>query len=237
MWDTMQASAPTQNQQHPAQEGGEFPPLKLDKPRNEPREVCSAEAMFELPTEQRKLAREQRAAKPVKTKLPRVDGPARLGKTAWALFCVAAFSVLSYFLFSRFVVTAVVIQGRSMQPTLNDGERYYLNRWRYLATPPDRGDVVVLKDPGHDDFAVKRIVGGPNDWVNLRNSGVYLNGKKLAEPYLAAGTRTSVPGQQERWILLGPDQYYVLGDNRSNSEDSRSYGVVRRKNILGVLIK
>lgn len=237
MWDTMQVSPPTQRQQYPAPEGGELPPLNLEKPRTDPREVRSAEAMFELPTEQRKLARQQRAAKPIKTKLPRVEGPARLGKTAWALFCVSALSVLAYFLVSRFVVTAVVIQGRSMQPTLKDGERYYLNRWRYLVTAPERGEVVVLKDPGHDDFAVKRIVGGPNDWVNLRNNGVYLNGKKLSEPYLPEGTRTSVPGQQERWILLGPDQYYVLGDNRSNSEDSRNYGVVRRKNILGVLIK
>jgi signal peptidase I len=96
---------------------------------------------------------------------------------------------------------------------------------------------VVLKDPGHNDFAVKRIVGGPNDWVNLRNSGVYLNGKRLAEPYLPEGTRTAVPDRQEKWILLGPNQYYVLGDNRSNSEDSRFYGVIPRKSILGVLIK
>jgi len=234
MSDTIQTLPPAQSQHHQDWEGGEFPPLKLDKPRNEPREVRSAEAMFELPAEQRKVARQQRASKP---KLPRVEGPARLGKTAWALFCVVALSVLSYFLVSRFVVTSVVIQGRSMQPTLQDGERYYLNRWRYLVAAPEHGEVVVLKDPGHDDFAVKRIVGGPNDWVNLRNNGVYLNGKKLSEPYLAEGTRTSLPDRQEKWILLGPDQYYVLGDNRSNSEDSRSYGVVRRKNILGVLIK
>ena len=160
-----------------------------------------------------------------------------MGKTVWTLLCVAGFSILAYFVVSRFVVTAVVIQGRSMQPTLKDGERYYLNRWRYLFAKPKHGDVIVLKDPGHRDFAVKRIVGGPNDWVNVRDGKLYLNGKRLAEPYLPEGTRTTVPDKQEKWILLGPDQYYVLGDNRSNSEDSRYYGVVKRKNILGVLIR
>jgi signal peptidase I len=234
MQDTMQTLPPTQSQQHQEQEGGEFPPLKLEKTSRDPREVRSVEAMFELPIEHRKLAEQRRAAKP---KTPKVDGPARLGKTLWTLLCVAALSIVAYFLVSRFVVTSVIIQGRSMQPTLMDGERYYLNRWRYLVAAPKRGDLVVLKDPGHNDFAVKRIVAGPDDWVNMRNNGVYLNGKRLSEPYLPEGTRTSVPDRQEKWILLGPNQYYVLGDNRGNSEDSRYYGVVKRKNILGVLMK
>jgi signal peptidase I len=147
------------------------------------------------------------------------------------------FSVPAYFLASRFIVTAVVVQGRSMTPTLKDGERYYLNRWRYIFLPPQRGDIVVIKDPGHNDFAVKRIVGRPYDWLNLKDGILYLNGKRVQEKYLDKGVRTDTPDLKERWVQLGRDQYYVLGDNRANSEDSRFYGVVLRENIIGMVIR
>jgi signal peptidase I len=151
--------------------------------------------------------------------------------------CVALFSVPAYFLASRFIVTAVVVQGRSMTPTLKDGERYYLNRWRYLLLSPRRGDVVVIKDPGHGDYAVKRIIARPYDWLNLRDGKIYINGRRLDEPYLDKGVRTDTPDLKERWVQLGRDQYYVLGDNRGNSEDSRFYGIVPGKNIIGMIIK
>ncbi|HXI52860.1 MAG TPA: signal peptidase I [Candidatus Saccharimonadales bacterium] len=150
---------------------------------------------------------------------------------------VMMFSVPAYFLASRFIVTAVVVQGRSMTPTLKDGERYYLNRWRYIFLPPQRGDIVVIKDPGHNDFAVKRIVGRPYDWLNLKDGILYLNGKRVQENYLDKGVRTDTPDLKERWVQLGRDQYYVLGDNRANSEDSRFYGVVLRENIIGMVIR
>jgi signal peptidase I len=153
------------------------------------------------------------------------------------LACVAAFSLPAYFLASRYIVTAVVIQGRSMTPTLKDGDRYYLNRWRYLFLKPNRGDLVVIKDPGHSDFAVKRIVAKPKDWLNIRDGNIFLNGKRLDEPYLPTGTRTDAPDMKEKWIQLGQDQYYVLGDNRTASEDSRYYGVIHRAQILGILVK
>jgi len=154
-----------------------------------------------------------------------------------ALLFVAVLSVPAYFIASRFVVTAVVVQGRSMMPTLKDGERYYLNRWRYLFVAPKRGDIVVIRDPGHADFAVKRIVAQPFDWINLKNGYLYINGRRLDEAYLAQDTRTDAPDLKEKWIQLGADQYYVLGDNRANSEDSRFYGRVTRNNIVGHLIK
>ena len=155
----------------------------------------------------------------------------------FVLLFVMLFSVPAYFLASRFIVTAVVVQGRSMTPTLRDGERYYLNRWRYLFLSPRCGDIVVIKDPGHNDFAVKRIIAHPYDWLNLKDGMIYINGKRLDEKYLERGVRTDTPDLKERWVQLGRDQYYVMGDNRANSEDSRFYGVVARKNIIGMVIK
>ena len=150
---------------------------------------------------------------------------------------MAALSVPAYYLASRFIVTAVVIQGRSMTPTLQDGERYYLNRWRYFFVRPERGDLVVIKDPGHTDYAVKRIIARPHDWLNFKNGLIYINGRWIEEPYLAKGVSTDLPDLKEKWVQLGTDQYFVMGDNRANSEDSRFYGQVPRKSILGQIVK
>jgi signal peptidase I len=144
-------------------------------------------------------------------------------------------SALSYYWMSRFVITAVVVQGNSMTPTLCDGDRYLLNRWASRFRRPKRGELVVLKDKGHNDYAVKRVVGMPLDAVMLKNGSVFINGRLLIEPYLKAETRTYTTNQKESLILLGRDRYFVMGDNRSNSEDSRFYGPIRRLQIIGFL--
>jgi signal peptidase I len=221
----MKASQPAQTK-HTTWEGDSEPPLRLS----------GGSASVPPPTFAAQTAQRPAMA-------PRAEEPRQLFERSWfvrhliVLACVAAFSLPAYFLASRFVVTAVVVQGRSMTPTLNDGERYFLNRWRYLFVAPDRGDMVVIKDPGHADFAVKRIVGKPKDWINIRDGKIFLNGKRLDEPYLPSGTRTDAPDMKEKWIQLGKGQYYVLGDNRKASEDSRYYGVIDRKHILGILVK
>lgn len=220
----MKASQPAQTKHTTTWEGGDGPSLRLT---GEKASVVTP-SIGPSPASTLETRDTARPAQPPRHGLLR---------HALVLLCVVAFSLPTYFLVSRFVVTAVVIQGRSMTPTLNDGERYYLNRWRYLFLPPNRGDMVVIRDPGHSDYAVKRIVGKPKDWLNIRDGNLYVNGKRLNEPYLANGTRTDTPDQQEKWIQLGEDQYYVLGDNRKASEDSRFYGVIRRDQILGILVK
>jgi signal peptidase I len=164
------------------------------------------------------------------------DTPKRNPLNALSIgFIVCALSVLSYYAVSRYIVTAVVVQGASMLPTLHDGDRFLLNRWAYLMHAPQRGDVVVIKDPGHSDYAVKRIVGLPHDVVRLRDGKLFLNGKLFSEPYLSKGTITLTVDGKEHQIMLGPDRYFVLGDNRNISEDSRYYGSVRRDQIVGIL--
>jgi signal peptidase I len=149
---------------------------------------------------------------------------------------VLALSVCSYWIVSSCLVSIVVVQGRSMEPTLQDGSQHLLNRLAYLCRAPERGELVVLRDPGHGDCAVKRIVALPGESVELKDQRLYVNGRRLAEPYLRAGTATR-PRRQPFPFRLGRDQYFVLGDNRSNSEDSRIYGAVSRGQILGCLFE
>src|SRR5688572_25597624 len=157
----MQLYPPTQTRSQPLWEGDQLPPLRM---RDEKRSV------LEQPTPAPVIV----AAAPKVKKLR----PSGLKHQMLALLCVAVLSVPAYYLASRFIVTAVVIQGRSMSPTLKDGEHYFLNRWRYLFVQPQRGDLVVIKDPGHNDFAVKRIVARPYDWLNLKDGMIYINGKR-----------------------------------------------------------
>ena len=160
---------------------------------------------------------------------PRVYG------VLWYVLFVLACSVLCYYYISRFVVAAVVVQGRSMAPTLTDGNRYLLNRWILHCRNPKAGDLVVLRDPGHDDYAVKRIIGTPHDVIQITNGTVFINGAAQTEAYLLAGTQTFLPNPKDGLIVLGAGQYFVLGDNRANSEDSRIYGAVPRDYFIGVL--
>ncbi len=219
----MKASPPTQNKHSTPWERGETPSLRM---------------MGEAPS----VASRAPAPAPASRPAPATGRGTLLERRPWlrhllVIICVGVFSLPAYYLASRFVVTTVIIQGRSMTPTLKDGERYYLNRWRYLFLSPERGEMVVIRDPGHSDFAVKRIVARPGDWLNIRDGALFLNGHRLDEPYLATGTQTDAPDLQEKWIQLGEDQYYVLGDNRKASEDSRYYGVIHGSQILGVLVK
>jgi signal peptidase I len=149
--------------------------------------------------------------------------------------CLLTGSVFSYLIISRFVLMSVQIRGASMSPTLQDGERYILYRAPYLWRSPRQGEIVVIRDPEDHDLSIKRIVGLPNDIVQVKRDGIYVNNIKLAEPYLPSDTPTvNVPTAP---VHLGEDDYYVLGDNRSRSADSRLYGPVQRKSILGVISK
>ena len=147
------------------------------------------------------------------------------------------FAVSSYYVVSRYLITAVVIQGRSMSPTLQDGDRYFLNRLALWLREPRHSDLVVIRDVGHHDFAVKRIIGLPHDTLEIRGGKVFINGERLPEPYLFPDMPTVTSDNGTLMTVLGDGQYFVLGDNRVNSEDSRSYGPLNRSQIIGLLVK
>ena len=124
-----------------------------------------------------------------------------------------------------------------MVPALQDSQHYLLNRWVYHVHDPRRCDIVVLRDPSDGGYSVKRIIGMPGDSLYLKDGSIYLNGCKLNEIYLAPGTPTFTDSKyHDQLIRCGKDQFFLLGDNRQNSIDSRTYGPVPRANILGPII-
>lgn len=151
------------------------------------------------------------------------------------LLCVALWSAISFLIFSRFILATVIIDGVSMEPTFHSGDRCLLNRLATHLGSPGRGDMVVLQDRGEGDYAIKRVIGVPNDDIEIRDGNVFVNGEELQETYLAPRTRTYGP-RGSAHFSLGPDSYFVLGDNREMSEDSRYYGPVPKGRLLGVVL-
>jgi signal peptidase I len=121
-----------------------------------------------------------------------------------------------------------VVDGTSMVPTYKPGARVYTGP---ITTPLERGDIVLIDDGG-PDYALKRIVGMPGETIHLWRGYVFINRKMLREPYLPRYTFTFPSQSREVFkFSLGPDEYFVLGDNRVCSIDSRAYGPVPRKHI------
>jgi len=152
---------------------------------------------------------------------------------------VAALAWVSFFVVSHFVLESITVDGWSMAPTLLNSDHYLLNRWVYHFRSPKPQEIVVIRDPDTHGLAVKRVIAKTGDLVFLKDGAVYVNGRKLDERYLPYGTPTfplTSAGTQQLF-LCGPDGYFVLGDNRTNSVDSRSYGPVLRSSILGVIIQ
>ena len=142
-----------------------------------------------------------------------------------------------------FVAEARYIPSESMQPTLEINDRLIIEKISYRFRTPERGDVVVfrptdeLKKQGYKEAFIKRVIGLPGDTVEVKNDKVFVNNKELPEKYIFVPE--IAPGYQARpQRPYGPttvpdDQYLVLGDNRNNSLDSRSWGFVPRENLIG----
>lgn len=133
-----------------------------------------------------------------------------------------------------FIAQPFIVSGASMDPTFADGQYLIVDELTYHFHEPERGDVIIFRFPKDTSkFFIKRIIGLPGDTVELRNTSViisnaaYPNGFILKEPYIAKNT----PGFLS--ITLNTDEYFVLGDNRPESSDSRSWGSLPRTDLVG----
>lgn len=120
------------------------------------------------------------------------------------------------------------VRGSSMEPSLHSGQYLIVSKVTYRLGEPQRGDIIVFEPPnGTGEDYIKRIVGLPAERVEVREGAVWIDGYRLEEPYLVSTTPYS--GAWE----LGADEYFVLGDNRPNSSDSHSWGLLSRDRIVG----
>jgi signal peptidase I len=143
-------------------------------------------------------------------------------------------SLLIAFGIRTFVAEARYIPSESMVPTLAVNDRLIIDKLTYKFRDPNRGEIVVfqptavLKQQGFRDAFIKRIVGLPGERVMVRKGMIFINGQPLQEPYLAAP-----PDYEYGPVVVPPNHYLVLGDNRNHSFDSHFWGFVPRKNIIG----
>lgn len=150
------------------------------------------------------------------------------------LACILFWSVLIYLFLSRLVITYTIVEGQSMAPAIRDGDRYFVHRWLYRIRSPQRGDIVAIQLPNYEDLTVKRVVALPYERVQIRDGVVLVNDESLAEPYLSRTTRTESGPLGKGVFRVDHDCYFVLGDNRDKSIDSRFFGAVHRDCIIGI---
>ena len=134
---------------------------------------------------------------------------------------------------SIFFCQSVVMQEGSMEPTLKTGQEFLINKVSYKLGEPKRGDIIVFKKDAkeHSSLHIKRIVGLPGEKIQIKDGVLYIDGNAYKEEY----PQISNPGLAEQQITLGKNEYFVLGDNRNNSEDSRfaNVGNVKYSSIIG----
>jgi signal peptidase I len=185
-------------------------------------------------------ADELRTETPIATETVRPRKKRSSTKTAveWILLIVGA--LLIALLIKTFLFQAFYIPSESMVPTLERNDRVLVNKLSYRLHDVNRGDIVVFKAPAGTDPAVKdlvkRVIGLPGEVVSAHDGKVFIDGKQLKESYLPEGTVSNCASFKEQCFPTGKipkDQYWVMGDNRGSSKDSRFFGTIAKDEIIG----
>lgn len=131
-------------------------------------------------------------------------------------------------LFTQYIVPPYVVNGQSMEPNFHTGDRVITDQAIFkLFEQPQRDEVIILKEPQTGEVLIKRVIGLPGDTVEVRDSTVYVNGDALNEPFIQFKTDYNYGP-----FLVPPGEYFVMGDNRSNSLDSHIFGPVPSSDII-----
>lgn len=138
-------------------------------------------------------------------------------------------TLLIYFLVRTFLFENYRVVGNSMAPTLEDSQYLVVSKLDYRLHEPQRGDIIVFRDPNDAGRKlIKRVIGLPGEMLEIKQGQVYINDQLLQESYINS------PGLHSRSLTPIPDHYYfVLGDNRNNSSDSRNWGPLAEAEIVG----
>ncbi len=175
--------------------------------------------------------------KDIQVERPEVASRNSLWAEGRLLFRDLVFALMIAALVVVFIVQPVKVEGTSMLPRLHDGERIFVNKLIYYdeyswAPKVDRGDIVVFWFPDDPSKSyIKRVVGLPGDTIEMRDGTVRVNGTQIDERYL--DPRFNVSPRSQAPVYVRPNYYFVMGDNRDNSSDSRSWGLVPKKYVYG----
>lgn len=151
---------------------------------------------------------------------------------SWILYLVIVCGTV--YLIVHYVGERTEVRGESMYPALNDGDQLIVDKISYRFTDPKRFDIIVFPFQYQEDtFYIKRIIGLPGEVVQIYDGDIYINGKLLSESY--GYEKIQNGGLASKSITLGEDEYFVLGDNRNNSADSRepSVGTISKDDMIG----
>lgn len=145
----------------------------------------------------------------------------------------AAIVAVSLIIVFRFLLLPVRVTGGSMAPTYSENSINLVNRLAYLHHGPQRGDVVAVRfsPSGRSILLMKRVVGLPGEWIGFENGHVTVNGRPLQEDYVKYESNWN-----RKPVLCGPDQYFVVGDNRSMPEENHVFGRAKAELIAGKVI-
>ncbi len=160
----------------------------------------------------------------------------KLGKFLFDVIQSVVFAISIFLFVYLLLFQPHKIKGDSMQPNYPDGEFLLTNKITYRFNQPQRGDIVVFKAPiNEEDDYIKRIIGLPGEKVSIKNGKVYINDQLLEEEYLSSNLYTNgglfLPNDKE--VIVPENHFFVMGDNRPYSSDSRAWGFVPRENIIG----
>ncbi len=158
-----------------------------------------------------------------------------IGKAIYSLIETILVALVLAIVLYLFIMTPHEVVGNSMHPTYKNGEFLMANKITYKISKPERGDVIIFKFSDTQDF-IKRVIGIPGDEVMIKDGKIYINGDLLDEAdYLDSSVITNGGSylHEGQTITVGSDEYFVCGDNRTNSSDSREFGPIKISAIKG----
>jgi len=132
-----------------------------------------------------------------------------------------------------FLVQPFIVEGKSMEPNFENNNYLITEKVSYKLHAPRRGDIVIFHPPGDDEINyIKRLVGVPGDRIEIQGGAVMVNGKKITEPYLHSDEQTLVGKSEFSSVALADNEYFIMGDNRNQSRDSREIGIISGNRIV-----
>ena len=180
------------------------------------------------------MAQNQAGQSNARLKQPWLSGWLRIvliGRNPRVTLVRVAVLIVTSFVVFNFILLPIRVEGISMLPTYKDRSVNFVNRFAYLRHEPQRGDVVSIRLAGPHVMYMKRIIGLPGETVAFANGRVLINGEVLDEPYEKLPCDWNCPP-----VKLGPDEYFVVGDNRTMPQELHKHGETPRSRIVGKLL-